>query len=815
MGKKWIVPGIAVVVVMAAFIVFAQPDINSVNDTPDPIEVPGFNNITADITNADESWVEISYPNATQMGNYSMSNAGASTWYYNHTYSYPDPLGTYTYVVKARNATGWNISASQTFTVQDTTSPDSSVETLPQYWYNGNATVTATASDNYQVDTVRLIYQNSTDNASWSPTSSYTLDTTSPWQWEFNFTAGEGYYTLRARALDTASNAEAWPPVEEQAGYDTTPPSSSVDSLSYWHGGTLFTPITVNVTAADSLSGVGEVALYYRYSSDNTSWGSWTSFATDSSQPWQFSFTGPAGDGYYQLYSRATDNATNQETAPGPADEDLVIDTAAPTTSKQITGPLYGSYVTLSTIFNFTASDTLSGVNATYYRVWHGGWTPAPGTGTGHDDNFYLYTGNFTITGDGLHYLEFYSDDNLGNRESVRNNTHHVDDTPPGISSVQAAPNPQSQNGRVNITCQSVDSGAGIDHLFVEVEYPDGSSANFTMHYIHCTTFWRNESYSVPGTYNYTIYGVDVLGNGITTTQYQFNITSAGDTTPPETNATLNPSSPDGPGGWYISPVEITLSATDDDSGVDYTMYRINNGTWVTYSSSFIVSSNGYYQVDFYSADNAGNAETVDSVNFKINISVPTTVATFNPATPDGNNDWYLGTVEVTLTASDPDGINYTKYRVGNTAWQTYTGPFNVSDDGVNVVEFYSVDNEGATEDTKSTMVKIDTESPAVSLIRPQFGYLYLFDYQLVPLTGGRTVSFGRLTVVASALDSASGINNVTFYVNNEPQNIDLQRPYQWMWTSDIGTKALHVVAADRAGHTATSGTIIVTIFSL
>ncbi len=812
-GKKWILPGIALLVTLAACMAFAQPDINSVTETPDPVEVPGAVNITADITDAAEAWVEISYPNATQMGNYSMDSAGASTWYFNQSYSYPDPLGTYTYVVKARNASGWNTSSdpSQNFTVEDTTPPGSSVDTLPRYWYNDNATVTATASDNYQVDRVTLLYRYSSDNASWESWTSFATDTASPWQWQFTFTNGTGYYEFKARARDTAGNLETPPPIEEQAGYDVTPPSSSVDPISYWHGAT---PVSVNVTATDGLSGVGDVTLYYRYSSDNASWGSWTSFATDSSQPWQFSFTAPAGDGYYELYTRATDNATNQEAAPGAADDDLGVDTTAPATSKHLAGPRYGSYVTSSTVFNFTASDALTGVNATYYRVWHGGWTPSPGSGVGRNDNFNLYTANFTVTGDGLHYLEFYSDDRAGNREPVRNHTHRVDDTPPGISSVQATPGEQSQGGHVNISCQSTDDGAGVDSLYVEVEYPDGSTANFTMDYIHCTTYYRNESYSVLGTYNYTIYAVDVLGNGVISSTYQFTVTSAGDVTPPDTTATLNPSSPDGPDGWYASPVEVTLSATDDDSGVNDTMYRVNNGTWTTYTAPFMVSSNGYYQVDFYSVDNAGNVEPVDSVTFKINITVPTTVATFNPAQPDGDNGWYLDSVQVTLTASDPDGINYTMYRVGSTAWQTYTGPFNVSSEGVNVLEFYSVDSQGTVEDTTSTTVKVDTEAPSVSLMRPAIGYLYLFDRPVIPLASGRTVSFGQLTVIATAADDASGVDEVTFWVNDEPENIDLQPPYQWTWSSDIGTRALHVTAADHAGRTATSGTVVVSIFS-
>ena len=48
------------------------------------------------------------------------------------------------------------------------------------------------------------------------------------------------------------------------------------------------------------------------------------------------------------------------------------------------------------------------------------------------------------------------------------------------------------------------------------------------------------------------------------------------DTTPPRTTHALDPATPDGDGGWYVSPVEVTLNATDNEggSGVDTTEYR-------------------------------------------------------------------------------------------------------------------------------------------------------------------------------------------------------------------------------------------------
>ena len=813
MEKKILIFAAAAFFITAGITIIAQPVINSVSDSPDPVEVPGYNNITADITNATSAYVEISYPNATLMGNFSMTQVGVTTtWYYNHTYAYPDPLGTYSYIVKAYNATGWSTSATYNFVIQDTTDPTSNVDSMP-YWYNAQPiTITATASDNYEVSNVSLWYRFSTDNATWGAWTFFGKDTAAPYSFSFTFPSGEGYYEFYTIANDTAGNTEAAPlTADENAGYDATAPASSVDAMSYWYN-TL--PVVVTATASDSISGVSEVTLYYRYSSDNSSWGTWTAFSTDSASPWQWNFNAPDGDGYYELYTIAKDNATNTEAAPLSADESICIDISAPATSMHAGLPRYGNYVTSSTTFNLTATDSV-GVNATYYRIWYGGWNPSPGTGSGIGNNFSVYSANFTLSGSGTHYIEFYSDDIAGNNESVHNSTYIVDNTSPSISSVAATPSTQSQGGKVNISCQSSDSGVGINKVYVEVVYPDCSTANFTMYYIPCTHFYRDEAYSVVGTYDYTIYAVDLLGNGITSGVYHFTITSSGDTTPPVTTCTLEPAVPDGPGGWYVSPVKVTLTATDDDTGVNYTKYRVDNGSWLTYTSYFMVSTNGYHQVDYYSVDNANNVETTKHVNFKINISNPVTSYTLDPALPNGENGWYVTNVTVNLTAVDPDGIDYTKYRINGGSWITYSSPFKIMSDGVNLVEFYSVDLLGHAENIKSFTVKIDKTNPTISLQRPRFGYLYLFDREIMPLASGITFSLGRLTVTASALDSTSGIGNVTFYTDGIPQSIDLQSPYQWIWGGDVGTRVLYAVAYDEAGNSKMSDAILVTIISL
>ena len=94
--------GLAIIVfTLIVSFVYAQPKINSVTDTPDPIEVPGENNITANITNATQVYVVIYYPNSTLLGNYSMDHISPNIWYYKAYWEYPKPLGTYSYVIKA------------------------------------------------------------------------------------------------------------------------------------------------------------------------------------------------------------------------------------------------------------------------------------------------------------------------------------------------------------------------------------------------------------------------------------------------------------------------------------------------------------------------------------------------------------------------------------------------------------------------------------------------------------------------------------------------------------------------------------------
>jgi hypothetical protein len=115
------------------------------------------------------------------------------------------------------------------------------------------------------------------------------------------------------------------------------------------------------------------------------------------------------------------------------------------------------------------------------------------------------------------------------------------------------------------------------------------------------------------------------------TDQYQIKIdditvtgvTEPGDMNPPVTNCTLAGTLV---GGIYTSDVTVTLTATDDSSGVNHTYYILDAGALTTYTAPFIVSADGAHTVLYYSVDKAGNIEANHTKAFTIQQAAPITI---------------------------------------------------------------------------------------------------------------------------------------------------------------------------------------------
>ena len=106
---------------------------------------------------------------------------------------------------------------------------------------------------------------------------------------------------------------------------------------------------------------------------------------------------------------------------------------------------------------------------------------------------------------------------------------------------------------------------------------------------------------------------------------------------------------------------------------------------------------------------------------FRIDCSdkiAPTTTATLDEATPDGELGWYTKAPKITLAADDGvgDGVDKVTYKVDGGAETTYEGPFTVAGEGEHVVEYHATDKAENVESIKKVAFRVDATAPKTTV---------------------------------------------------------------------------------------------------
>lgn len=97
----------------------------------------------------------------------------------------------------------------------------------------------------------------------------------------------------------------------------------------------------------------------------------------------------------------------------------------------------------------------------------------------------------------------------------------------------------------------------------------------------------------------------------------------------PVTTAATDPATPDGANGWYVSPVRIALSATDEGSGVARTSYSLDDGqTWQAYGDRIGLDGDGEHTVLYRSEDESGLVEEAQRLTVRLDRTAPTIAVT-------------------------------------------------------------------------------------------------------------------------------------------------------------------------------------------
>jgi hypothetical protein len=177
------------------------------------------------------------------------------------------------------------------------------------------------------------------------------------------------------------------------------------------------------------------------------------------------------------------------------------------------------------------------------------------------------------------------------------------DNIPPTTSEAATpAPNGAGWNdSTVQVTLTATDpgypsTGSGIYATYIAVDSPGCSESSLA----GCSVYAAPVSITAQGRHTVLYFSRDLAGNFGTPSSFSVNI----DETPPHTTA----------GVTGVQSVQVTLTATDNLSGVASTVYQIGGGSWQTYSGPFVVSGTVSQTVSFYSTDDAGNVESTETI---------------------------------------------------------------------------------------------------------------------------------------------------------------------------------------------------------
>jgi hypothetical protein len=168
--------------------------------------------------------------------------------------------------------------------------------------------------------------------------------------------------------------------------------------------------------------------------------------------------------------------------------------------------------------------------------------------------------------------------------------------------------------------------------------------------------------------------------------------------------------------GWYAAAVAVTLTGSDDLSGIVKTEYSVDGEAAQTYNGVFSFGTKGSHTITFWSTDNAGNVETAGApITLKIDGIAPTTTV-INPISPASG--WFVTSgIPVAFDANDAEsGIATTYYQIDGGAEQTYGEPFTADlSTGSHTITYWSVDLAGNVEAKQTTMVQVDTVPPMIT----------------------------------------------------------------------------------------------------
>jgi plastocyanin len=263
------------------------------------------------------------------------------------------------------------------------------------------------------------------------------------------------------------------------------------------------------------------------------------------------------------------------------------------------------------------------------------------------------------------------------------------DTTPPTVNATVTGTRDTAGNyvGGATVTVTASDAQSGVST--VEYQLDGGAWTAYTAPVVVTTV----------GAHMLHSRATDVAGNVSPEAMTSFTVVAPpSDSTPPTVSAQVTGTRDTA--GNYVERATVTVTATDDRSGVSTVEYSLDGGAFAAYTAPVVVTAVGAHTLRHRATDNAGNTSTVGSVSFTVvappveDRTPPETTATVSGIRDTGGN--YVDRATVTIGATDSQsGVRTVEYAVDSGTWTVYTGPVAVTARGAHTVRYRATDNAG------------------------------------------------------------------------------------------------------------------------
>jgi hypothetical protein len=416
----------------------------------------------------------------------------------------------------------------------------------------------------------------------------------------------------------------------------------------------------------------------------------------------------------------------------------------SPPLSQIITDGIYdGVNLSSSASLLITSKDTISGIKSVFYSINNGEFKV-------FDKNIQfnkLLNGKFTV--------HFYAEDNVGNIELQQDQNYFYDSTPPNITisvlgDSQVEKSLYFVSSRSKVDVDATDEISGVDSIHFKID--DKETENY------------KNPFSLPlqsKLYTVSSFATDKVHNSSLETIQKFYV----DLNPPETMHHISLQSFTNNDTLLItSKTGITLSSTDNESGVKQLLYTVNGNQESVYTDTLFFREEGYQKLEYHAIDNVNNIEETHILWIRINNKLQQAVA----IAPSPHPKSWIKPCKTELVGSSmlpffirisasPDDTARS-FLLNHTEGED---PFNFIANGDNSIKLH------LTKSTKTYNVKIDALPPATQ-IKFSGATMHSKDNQQIYSNGLNLLLSSRDTLV----NVRSGVQAIYYSINGSQFSI-------------------------------------------